>query len=59
VRAAGVLLVVYTECDFDVLRRRGVQFMAVKNDTNALLLGYETMLGRARSLKPGAGFGIM
>ena len=44
VRAAGILLGVYTECDFDVWRRRGVQFMAIKNDTNALLLGYQTML---------------
>ena len=29
--------------------RRGVQFMAIKNDTNALLLGYQTMLGRVKS----------
>ncbi len=48
VRAAGILLGVYTECDFDVWRRRGVQFMAIKNDTNALLLGYQTMLGRVK-----------
>jgi 2-keto-3-deoxy-L-rhamnonate aldolase RhmA len=43
VREAGIRLGVYTECDFDVWRRRGVQFMAIKNDTNALLLGYQTM----------------
>ena len=43
VRAADILLGVYTECDFDLWRRRGVQFMAIKNDTNALLLGYQTM----------------
>ena len=49
VRAAGVLLGVYTECDFDVWRRRGVQFMAIKNDTNALLFGYEAMKRQAKT----------
>ena len=49
VRAAGVLLGVYTECMFDVWKRRGVQFMAVKNDTNAMLLGYQEMMRRARA----------
>ena len=48
VREAGILLGVYTECDFDVWRRRGVQFMAIKNDTNAMLLGYQTMLGKVK-----------
>ena len=28
--------------------RRGVQFMAIKNDTNAMLLGYREMLSRAQ-----------
>jgi len=50
VRAAGILLGVYTECDFDVWRRRGVQFMAIKNDTNALLLGYEAMKRQAKTV---------
>ena len=49
VREAGVLLGVYTECDFDVWRRRGVQFMAIKNDTNAMLLGYQTMRAMAQA----------
>ena len=51
VRAANILLGVYTECDFDVWRRRGVQVMAIKNDTNALLLGYETMRQRAKGVR--------
>ena len=49
IREAGILLGVYTECMFDVWKRRGVQFMAVKNDTNAMLLGYQEMLRRARA----------
>ena len=47
-RAAGVLLGVYAECMFDVWKRHGVQFMAIKNDTNAMLLGYQEMMRRAR-----------
>ncbi len=47
VRAAGIPLGVYTECDFDVWRRRGVQFMAIKNDTSALLIGLQAMRQRA------------
>ena len=50
VRAAGVLLGVYTECMFDVWKRRGVQFMAIKNDTNAMLLGYQQMITRVQGL---------
>ncbi len=48
VLAAGVPLGVYCECDFDVWLRRGVQFMAIKNDTNAMLLGYRQMQGMVR-----------
>ena len=47
VREAGILLGVYTESQFDVWKRRGVQFMAIKNDTNALLLGLQEMKHRA------------
>ena len=47
VREAGVLLGAYTECDFDLWRRRGVQFLSIKNDTGSLLLGYKTMRERA------------
>ncbi len=44
VRAAGIPLGVYAECDFDVWRRRGVDYMAIKNDTNAMLLGFQEMI---------------
>lgn len=50
IRAAGLLLGVYTECDFDLWLRRGVQFMAIKNDTNAMLLGLQTMVERVRAV---------
>ena len=48
VRAAGVLLGVYTETRFDRWHRRGAQYFAVKNDTNAMLLGFQTMLDEFR-----------
>ena len=40
VKAADVLLGVYTECDFDFWKRRGVDYLAIKNDTNAMLAGF-------------------
>ena len=46
VRAKGILLGCYTERDFDLWRKRGVQFMAIKNDTNAMMLGLRTMVER-------------
>jgi 2-keto-3-deoxy-L-rhamnonate aldolase RhmA len=46
VRDRGILLGCYTECDFDIWKRRGVQFMAIKNDTNAMMLGFKTMMKR-------------
>lgn len=48
IREKGVLLGCYTECDFDVWRRRGVQFLAIKNDTNAMLEGFRAMMAKAR-----------
>ena len=48
VREKGILLGCYTECDFDIWKKRGVQFMAVKNDTNAMMLGFRTMMEKAR-----------
>ena len=48
VKAKGLLLGCYTECDFDVWRKRGVQFMAIKNDTNAMMLGFQTMMAKAK-----------
>ena len=48
VKASGKTLGVYTECLFDVWRRRGVDYMAIKNDTNAMLLGFQQMLKACR-----------
>ena len=44
VKASGKMLGVYTECKFDEWKRRGVDYMAIKNDTNAMLLGFHEML---------------
>ena len=33
----GILLGCYCESDFDTWRRRGVRYMSVKNDTNAMI----------------------
>ena len=41
VRAKGVLLGVYAENHFNDWLRRGVQYMGVKNDTNAMLAGFK------------------
>ena len=49
VKAKGLLLGCYTECDFDVWRKRGVQFMAIKNDTNAMMLGFQTMMEKSKA----------
>ena len=37
IKAAGKALGVYAECLFDAWKRRGVDWLAVKNDTNAML----------------------
>lgn len=50
VKAKGLLLGCYTECDFDVWRKRGVQFMAIKNDTNAMMLGFQTMVEKVEKV---------
>ena len=49
IRAKGLMLGCYTEGDFDVWRQRGVQFMAIKNDTNAMMLGFHAMMEKARA----------
>ena len=49
IREKGLLLGCYTECDFDLWRKRGVQFMAIKNDTNALMLGFRQMMEKAKA----------
>lgn len=51
-RAVGILLGAYAECKFDVWKKRGVQYMGIKNDTSAMRLGFEMMMQEAR-----AGFG--
>ena len=43
IRAAGKILGVYAECDFDRWKQRGVQCFAVKCDYNAMLLGLKEM----------------
>lgn len=43
VREKGLPLGVYTECMFDVWKKRGVQYFSVKNDTNAMMLGFKTV----------------
>ena len=57
IKAKGILLGCYTECDFDVWRKRGVQFMAIKNDTNAMMLGYHAMIEKARERVGSVGVG--
>jgi len=47
VRAKGLLLGCYAEGDFDLWRKRGVQFMAIKNDTTAMIMGFQEMMKRA------------
>ena len=45
--AKGVLLGTYCESDFEVWRKRGVRYMSVKNDTNAMLDGFRSAIGKA------------
>ena len=48
IKAKGLTLGVYCETAFDRWRARGVDFMAVKNDYNAMALGYKMALRAAR-----------
>ena len=43
----GVLLGCYCESDFETWRRRGVRYMSVKNDTNAMIDGWRAALEKA------------
>ena len=45
--AKGIPLGVYCESNFDDWRRRGVTYMSVKNDTNAMLWGFQAAIGKA------------
>ena len=48
-RAVGKLLGAYTEGDFDLWRRRGLQFVACANDTGVLFQGLRSMRERAET----------
>ena len=53
VRERGILLGCYTEGSFDVWKRRGVQYMAIRNDTSAMFEGCRLQIARAReAMKP-------
>ena len=43
----GILLGCYCEGDFETWRRRGVRYMSVKNDTNAMIDGWRAALAKA------------
>ena len=43
----GLLLGCYCESNFETWRRRGVQYMSVKNDTNAMIDGWRGALKKA------------
>ena len=43
----GILLGCYCESDFETWRRRGVRYMSVKNDTNAMIDGWRGALAKA------------
>ena len=47
IREKGIILGCYTEGNFDVWKRRGVQYMAIRNDTGAMFEGYELQKARA------------
>lgn len=46
--AKGILLGCYCESDFETWRGRGVSYMSVKNDTNAMLDGWRAALAKAK-----------
>ncbi|MBQ3290731.1 MAG: hypothetical protein IJH50_15115 [Kiritimatiellae bacterium] len=48
VREKGILLGCYTEANFDLWKRRGVQYMAIRNDTSAMFEGCKLQMARAR-----------
>ena len=48
IREKGILLGCYTESSFDVWKQRGVQFMAIRNDTSAMFEGCKLQIARAR-----------
>ncbi len=48
-RARGLLLGAYAEDDFTAWRARGVNYLGVKNDTNALLSGFRAAIARYTS----------
>lgn len=45
--AKGIPLGVYCESNFELWRKRGVRYMSVKNDTNAMLFGFQEAIRKA------------
>jgi len=43
-KAAGVLLGVSLECEYEAWKRRGVDYMAVRSDTGAMLEGFRNSI---------------
>ena len=48
IRDKGIMLGCYAEDNFDLWRRRGVQYMAIRNDTSAMFEGCRLQMARAR-----------
>ena len=48
IREKGILLGCYTESNFGVWKRRGVQYMAIRNDTSAMFEGCKLQMARAK-----------
>lgn len=43
-RSAGLILGAYAECNYDQWKKRGIQYISLKNDTNALLAGLQAAM---------------
>lgn len=51
IKDAGIMLGVYTECDFDLWKRRGVDYMSIKCDTGAMINGFRCMMKQVADAK--------
>lgn len=49
VKAKGILLGTYAETNYDEWLSRGVDYIAVKNDTNAMLAGFDAAISSIRA----------
>ena len=45
----GILLGAYAENDFERWKRRGVKYLSIKNDTNAMLAGFKAAMEKANN----------